>query len=195
MKHKASRDLYAYWNSLRGSRPAPERNEIDPGAIRSALGDTLMLAREPGEDAVFRLAGTRVCALFGRELKNTPFQPLWDSTSHRHLEDLLDHAANDGDGFIAGVTAELADGTTVALELLLLPLSQRSGSDSRLIGVLAPALTPSWLGIHPVQSLKLNAWRYVGPQIDETVVSKFMDLPPEPVVRQPIGFIVHNTSV
>ena len=69
MKHAASRELYAYWEGKRGSRPAPERAEIDPGAIRGALGDTFILALDRGAGHPLRLAGTRVCALFGREIK------------------------------------------------------------------------------------------------------------------------------
>ena len=35
MKHAASRELYAYWEEQRGRRAAPERAEIEPGAIRA----------------------------------------------------------------------------------------------------------------------------------------------------------------
>jgi hypothetical protein len=179
MKHKASRDLYAYWNTLRGSRPAPERSEVDPGAIRTALGDTIMLSRERGQDASFRLAGTRVCALFCRELKNSSFQPLFDASSRREIDALLDHAGEDIEGLLAGVIARNAQGVSIPLELLLLPLFQRGASDGRMIGVLAPATPPAWLGVHPVQSLTLTTWRHVGPQLDEIAAPRFFDLPPE----------------
>jgi len=43
MKHAASRELYAYWEERRGQRPAPERTDIEPGAIRQALSDTFIL--------------------------------------------------------------------------------------------------------------------------------------------------------
>jgi len=181
MKHKASRDLYAYWNSLRGDRPAPERNEIEPGAIRGALGDTIMLARERGKngnsEATFRLAGTRVCALFCRELKNTAFQPLFHDNSRAELNELVDMATEESVGFIAGLTAQIADHPDVPLELLMLPLLQLGVTDSRMIGVLAPAAPPAWLGVHPVQSLTLNSWRYVSPQLDAVTIPKFFDLP------------------
>ena len=44
MKHAASRELYAYWEEKRGTRPAPERAEIEPGAIRGILSDAFILA-------------------------------------------------------------------------------------------------------------------------------------------------------
>ena len=44
MKHAASRELYAYWQEKRGARPAPERTDIEPGAIRAVLADAFILA-------------------------------------------------------------------------------------------------------------------------------------------------------
>ena len=40
MKTAATRKLFAYWNARRGSRLAPERGDIEPGAIREILGDS-----------------------------------------------------------------------------------------------------------------------------------------------------------
>jgi hypothetical protein len=69
MKHPANRELYGYWNERRGDRLAPERADIEPSAIRQVLGDTFVLAADGIAHHPFRLAGTRLCALFGRELK------------------------------------------------------------------------------------------------------------------------------
>ena len=81
MKHAASRELYAYWQEKRGTRPAPERTEIEPGAIRGVLADAFILALDRGSGHPIRLAGTRLCALFGREIKGESFLDLWASTS------------------------------------------------------------------------------------------------------------------
>ena len=58
MKHASTRALFEYWNEKRGNRPAPEREDIDPIAIRHALGDTFMLAADFVNEQRFRLAGT-----------------------------------------------------------------------------------------------------------------------------------------
>src|SRR5687768_16604574 len=39
MKQTSSRELFGYWTARRGTRSAPERGEIEPSAIRRALGD------------------------------------------------------------------------------------------------------------------------------------------------------------
>ncbi len=123
MKHAASRQLYAHWEKRRGTRPAPERGEIEPSAIRRARSDTFILALDGGAGHPFRLAGTRVCALFGRELKGEPFIGLWAATSQPVLRDLIAILNDERVGTVAGVTAQSAGGEPIELELLLLPLA------------------------------------------------------------------------
>jgi hypothetical protein len=77
MKLATTLELFAYWNRARAGKLAPDRADIDPGAIRRALGDTFILAFERPNGHRFRLAGTRVCALFGQELKGQSFLTLW----------------------------------------------------------------------------------------------------------------------
>ncbi len=62
MNHASTRAVFEYWNKRRGTRPAPERGDIEPTDIRHALGDTFMLAMDFVDQLCFRLAGTRVCA-------------------------------------------------------------------------------------------------------------------------------------
>ena len=50
MKLAASGELFAYWNALRGARSAPERNDVDPGAIRGILADTFVLEFDEERD-------------------------------------------------------------------------------------------------------------------------------------------------
>ena len=85
MKHPSNRELFEYWNERRGTRPAPERADIEPGAIRHVLGDTFVIEVNRTDNHLFRLAGTRLCALFGRELKAESFTRLWQrSGQNRH---------------------------------------------------------------------------------------------------------------
>src|SRR5271165_5637188 len=110
MKHAASRELYAYWDERRGKRPAPERAEIEPGAIRQVLSDAFILALDSRAGHPFRLAGTRVCALFGRELKGQSFIGLWAAASQPAISDLLNILDHERVGTVAGVTAQNASG-------------------------------------------------------------------------------------
>ncbi len=174
MKHAASRELYAYWEERRGTRPAPERAEIEPGAIRGVLSDAFILALDRSTGHPIRLAGTRVCALFDRELKAEPFLSLWSSASKPIVGSLLMILADECTGTVTGVTAKNADGEAIDLELLLLPLGTRRPSFARAIGVLAPLKIPSWLGVSPIGALTLGGRRHVGGELEKRLMPRFM---------------------
>jgi hypothetical protein len=174
MKHAASRDLYAYWEERRGKRLAPERAEIEPGAIRQVLSDAFILALGGRAGHPFRLAGTRVCALFGRELKGERFIGLWAAASQPIVSDLLAILEDERVGTVAGVSAYNGAGEPVELELLLLPLSATRPSLARAIGVLAPLKTPQWLGASPIGALTLGSRRHVGALVETQHLPRFL---------------------
>ena len=162
MRHASTREVFDYWNARRGSRFAPDRAEIEPGAIRRALGDSFIIAHDPVAGHPFRLAGTRVCSLFAREIKNEPFARLWDAGSKPPIGELLGVVADEAVGIVAGVGARIADGATIDLELLLLPLAYRGRTHVRMLGVLAPLSTPYWLGTQAIEGLTLRTLRHLG---------------------------------
>jgi hypothetical protein len=89
MKHPLTRELYDYWNGRRGEEAMPERADIDPAAIRRILADTFVLAVEPGQNPRFRVAGTKVCELFGRELRGDDFMGLWGEADARQVREIV----------------------------------------------------------------------------------------------------------
>ena len=161
MKHSASRALFAHWNDRRGARAVPERGDIEPAAIRACLGDTFILGAEPGSDLRFRLAGTRVCALFGRELKDETFTALWDAGHQPATSRLLTVVSEDEIAVVAGARGRTPEGFSCELELLLLPLRHRGRSGRRMLGALAPLAAPVWLGASRLEPLALGSLRYL----------------------------------
>ncbi len=166
MKHPSSQAVYAHWNERRGARPAPERADIDPAAIRRALGDTIILAADFVETWRFRLAGTRVCALFNREIKGEPLAASWREADQKMLATLSQSITAENIGAVMGVVGRTADGAEVDLEMLLLPLAHAGHARVRGLGVLAPLSPPFWLGTKPVTELQLTALRHIGPDVD-----------------------------
>ncbi len=163
MKQASSRELFSYWVARRGTRVAPERGEIEPSAIRKALGDVFILEFDRVAGHPFRLGGTRVCALFGRELKNERFIDLWDAGSRAALGELIDAIADEATGVVASARGRTAEGWTQDLELVLLPLAQRGDTHQRMIGALAPLAVPPWLGSATLGALTLGNIRYLDP--------------------------------
>lgn len=174
MKHAASQELYAYWQKRRGKRSAPERSEIEPGAIRQVLSDAFILALDGSAGFPFRLAGTRVCALFGRELKGESFMGLWTAASQPTVGDLLAILDYERVGTVAGVTAQTAEGDPIDLELMLLPLAANRPSLARTIGILAPLQIPPWLGARTIGALGLGSRRHVGAELENRLLPRFL---------------------
>ena len=156
MKHPTSRAFFAYWDNKRGDARAPDRIDIEPHALRELLGDIFVLAYEDGGHP-FRVAGTRVCALFGRDVKNKSFSALFAPESRREIEEIISAVAEETLPAIAGITATSQGGDEVHLELLLLPFHARAHMPISLTGLLAP-FEDCQGGL---SDLRLTSWRYL----------------------------------
>src|SRR5262245_848941 len=203
MKTAPTRRMYAYWNARRGSRLAPERGDIEPGVIREILGDSFIVSFDADGDHPFRLAGTRVCALFGHELKGKPFIQFWDLASRNTLRTLAASVADEGGAIVAGVGARTAQGSRADLELLLLPLYHCGSMRRRMLGVLAPITVPYWLGAEHISN-KFNSLAATDDERDRTglVIRTFRNLAmsnkcpisqPAPT-RKPALYVVGGTQ-
>lgn len=190
MKHSSTHALFAYWDIQRGTRPAPERSDIDPAAIRHVLGDTFVLAVDFVGEHRFRLAGTKVCAMFCRELKGESFAALWSEAGRKSIRDLLTIVADESIGMVAGATARAKDGPEMELELLLLPLARRGHARVRALGVLAPITIPYWMGAYPIVELSLGALRHFGPEVEIAATPRIVPVPEGSRVRH--GFVVYD---
>jgi len=159
MKHPASREFFAYWDGKRGDARAPDRSEIEPAAVRELLGDIFVLSCEQEAGYPFRVAGTRVCALLGRDVKDLSFTGLFAAASRPEIEEITAVVADEMLPAIAGLTATSPQGKTTHLELLLLPFNNRTHAPISLTGMLAPFETNhGTLG-----ELTLTSWRYIHP--------------------------------
>ena len=138
MKHPSSRAFFAYWDKMRGTASAPDRSAVEPSAVRELLGDIFVLSYDAEAGYPFRVAGTRVCALVGRDLKDQSFSALFAQEARREIEDIIAVVAEETLPAIAGLTATSGTGQAAHLELLLLPFSPRAHAPVSLTGVLAP---------------------------------------------------------
>ena len=125
--------------------------------MRELLGDIFVLSYDPAGGYPFRVAGTRVCALLGRDQKGVSFSALFTKTCRREIEDVIGIVAEEMLAAVAGITATAEDGSSAHLELLLLPFNNRAHTPLSLTGLLTP------LGEAPltVKDFRLTSWRYL----------------------------------
>ncbi|MET0443153.1 MAG: PAS domain-containing protein [Pseudorhodoplanes sp.] len=160
MKHPSSRAFFAYWDDKRGFARAPDRSEIEPGPVRQLLGDIFVVSCDKPVEFPFRVAGTRVCALLGRDLKNESFPALFAPDSRRDIEEMITVVSEELLVAVAGVTATTDAGDKAYFELLMLPFASRAHTPVSLTGLLAP--------LFPVRGLigpfELTSFRYLAHQ-------------------------------
>jgi hypothetical protein len=161
MKHPSTCQLFDYWNAQRGSRAMPAREDIDPSAIRSVLADTFILSSEPARGYPFRVAGTRVCALAGHELKGEAFLSLWSKPGRRSIEELIAITVHEALGLVASAVGRGPSGEQ-QVELLLLPLGSAGGWHTRLLGTLVPNSPGHWVATGTLRDLALGSYRFLG---------------------------------
>ncbi len=188
MKHKTSRALFAYWDSVRGRRLAPRRFEIDPSRISTILPYTFILERRDAETFSFRLAGTRMCDIFGRELRGTNFLDGWEAIDRLPLLRQFSALVRQGTAGTVGLELAATGEEPVECEVLLLPLRHTRETIDRVLGSFSPLQSPSWLGEKPIVSKRITANELVWPSRDplETISQ-----PKEPPALAPL----HSTRI
>ncbi len=163
MKHTVTRSLYDYWSRLRGERTAPARYEIEPGDIRHILGDTFILEANDRGTYTFRLAGTRLCAAYCRELKGRNLLDLWVGKDREAIASLLAAIVEDGAAAVVGLDAQNERGQAMPVEIMMLPLKHEGPNHTRILGCFVPLDQPYWIGLHPVIRQPITSLRLIWP--------------------------------
>lgn len=162
MKQDGSIALFHYWNRLRKGRPAPKRTEIEPADIKTLLTDTFILERDTRGEAVFRLAGTRLCAIYGRELKGFSFPSLWCEKDRRLVARLAYGVFESDSVVVIAFDGISRNKRSNPFEMVILPLD--GGVDSpRCLGAMSAAQRPFWLGADPIVEAQVDSVRVVDP--------------------------------
>ena len=202
MKHRSTLALFGYWNRRRGKRPAPLRREIEPADIQAILPNVFILEYTSGDRLAFRLAGTAICSLFGRELRNTPFESIWLSNEGGTALKQIGHARARGLPLAVRLQGESEEGRPVELELLLLPLAGTIGRIDGFLCTLNPLDKPFWLDLDPIVGVVTASLRLIDPDKQSVFLGNRPEiaLPPAMAIYRSRGFgrdvqRLHNLTV
>lgn len=163
MRHPATRELYSYWDRLRDGRRAPERREVQPADIGPVLSDTFILEVRDDASYPYRLAGTRVCAAFGRELKGENWLDGWSPRDRQALATLLRSIVAEAAGARMEFDGRNPRGQYLPFETVLLPLSNAGSGFSRMLGATVALDDPYWLHAQPVVELNVTGLHLLWP--------------------------------
>jgi hypothetical protein len=155
MKQRTNQILFDYWNELRAGRLAPRRFEIEPSRITGILSETFILERVQSESFRYRLAGTRICEIFGTEFRSRGFFDGWDAADSEALLPMLHTMCTQGAVLAIDFEATSPGGKSIGFECIMMPLAHAGQTVTRVLGAMTATSTPSWLGYEPLTSRRL----------------------------------------
>lgn len=163
MQKTSTKTLYDYWNTLRGSRSAPDRRDIDPTRIRGALANTFILELNDRNEFDFRLAGSHLCAAYSRELKGRSFTRLWHTRDRDAMATLIRAVTEDHAVALVTFQGTTAINTKLTIETILLPVRHNGSTHTRLLGAMTALDEPYWFGVQPVMEQRITGLRLIWP--------------------------------
>lgn len=163
MQKQSTKALYDYWNTLRGSRSAPDRRDIDPTRIRSALANTFILELNDRNEFDFRLAGSHICAAYARELKARSFSRLWHLRDRDAMDTLIRAVTEDHAVALVTFEGTTAVHTRLSVETILLPIRHNGTTATRLLGAMTAIEEPYWFGVQPIMEQRITGLRLIWP--------------------------------
>ena len=163
MQMPSTKTLYTYWNTIRGSRSAPDRRDIDPTRIRDALANTFILELEDQDKFSFRLAGSHLCTSYCRELKGRSFSALWHDRDGDAMDTLLRAVTEDHAVALVTFQGTTALQTKVSFETILMPLRHNGSTHTRILGAMSALDEPYWLGVQPILEQRITGLRLIWP--------------------------------
>jgi len=150
MQQPTSRQLYAYWDRVRNGRLAPRRFEIEPAKIAALLPETF-IAESAGQLGYrFRLAGTKICEQFGRELRGADLLSLWEQEDRESVASLLRSVFTDAAVGHGVFRAYARTNRQAGFEIVLMPLIHTGDTVNRILGAITAIEPPFWLGAEPL---------------------------------------------
>ena len=153
MKHRSTMAIFGEWQRLALGRDgfyrAPPRGAIQPRKLGRHLSDLFLAQTDAAGQIVFRLGGTRICTLFGRELKGQRLLSLWAERDRPALDEMARSVCALAVPALSRHDGISLSGRSLRFEMLLAPLQAGDGGIG-LMGSIAVLDEAAWVGADPL---------------------------------------------
>jgi hypothetical protein len=131
---RAHEELYAYWSSLKAGAGLPIRRRLDPGGIKRLLPTVSLTEVIAGEtlDYRFRLAGTGLYSVYGREITGRRLSEVYNSAAGDYWRAELGRVVTEARPGVGIHNLGWRGAAHLSIVWIRLPLS-RGGSDVDMI--------------------------------------------------------------
>lgn len=162
------RMLWRYWEALRAERTAPARRDLDLKHLRHLV--PYLFIAEQGDSRggyVWRLAGTGLCSLHGRELTGSALLAGWDDFERSVIERFLAGVTTAHQKAVLGLTFESDRGQHIEAEMLALPLTAADGATTHILGGLFPSVDQELRHYETLRPLEVRFARFLEAEAGE----------------------------
>ena len=159
--HPGTRLLFRNWEAIRSENAAPRRADLNLHQIRALMPNLVMIEKDPAVGFKWRLAGTEVCKLFGRELTGTDALPFGDAFEKGTIRRLYQSVHTRLQPCLLRYRLTTDNGTVVGVEQVGLPLLNNAQTDVYVFGGIFPFHDPSKLRHSAITSFELASARTI----------------------------------
>ena len=133
--HPLSRLLFRAWEAMRGGRSAPSRNDLDLKQMRK-LVPSLFIAEHCAATQGFRwrLAGTAICALLGREVTGSDVVDGLDEFEGNVIRRFLSGVSGTHQPALLRLRFTTDRGQHIMAEMAAFPLMAADGTATHVLG-------------------------------------------------------------
>jgi hypothetical protein len=182
--HPASRKLFRYWEALRGERAAPDRAELDLYKIRDLVPSLFILERHAARQSYkWRLAGTRVCAIWRQELTGRDVFLNWHAFERDLALRLLDGVVGSLQPCVMRFRLQTSLNCTIPVEMVCLPLRAHGRETIHVLGGIMAFSEANTTGCESIARIELLSARaiWIEPLPGDPL------LPPGPSLARPFA--------
>lgn len=160
--HPGTRNLYRYWEAIRAESAAPNRDDLDLTQISTIVPNLLMLERDHMRQTYkWRLAGTKICQLYRKELTATDALAGWDSFERDTIKKLLDTVVTSLQPCLIRFRLTTTTDQVIGAEMIGMPLHARNGSRFHVFGGIFPFRDAASIGYDGIKQMELSGARTI----------------------------------
>lgn len=135
MLHPGSRKLFRHWESLRAERACPRKDEIELKKIVDVVPNLTIIERAATNQGwQFRLAGTKIYTLFGKEMTNGDALQGFDSFERGIVNNCLDISQKRLQPSLVRMRFMSDRNNVVAAEMIGLPIQNEVNGPVQIFG-------------------------------------------------------------
>ncbi|HFC05093.1 MAG TPA: PAS domain-containing protein, partial [Rhizobiales bacterium] len=160
--HPSSRILFRFWEATRGEMAAARKQDLNLRQIAKILPNIAILERELAKpNYKWRLAGTGVCRLWGKELTGQDVLANWPGFERQTMQSGFDMVVASLQPCVARFKAINNLGSQIGVEFIGFPIQDANTGAIQILAAIVPFRSPDWLGTEELLTFEISSMRKI----------------------------------